>query len=137
MYDSEVACEDIKFDTKPKLPKMEYKGSVSLTLKLGIEVSALAGLIVGNVGAGLKATATVSTNDLSIYPKNSANIFLPQDAVTADSIHCCDVCQKIHLGITVIAEGKLSIGWDLKDKLKIFQFIPDKINVGKALSMQM
>lgn len=131
-YDSDHGLEEIDFDTEPVTTKLNLSGSATVELKVGIEVSALKGLVKGSVAGGVSVTVTGSKDGL-LYsnPLPGANVFIADADTDGESIHACEKCLKLTATTKVSIEVKLGVGFDVKDKSKILKKLDDVFQVGK------
>lgn len=138
VFDSYTGLESINFDSSPVILQANVKGSLTLDIKVGFEVSALKGLITGSVAGGFKATATcqfigVSTGsvDNQTYNQNGTGVFKPDPPMSANHIHADEECYKIEITFKVYIEVKGTIGFAFKDDNRIFKLL-NKLRYEKA-----
>ena len=117
VFDSDDGLEWIIFDTEPFFSKLELQGELSVEFKAGIELKALKGLLKASVTGGIQGTATVGSDTDSDprYNQTGKMVFMPEPAVTADTVHYDERCRRIRLEVKLIIEAKVSAGFDIKD----------------------
>ena len=128
VFDSDKGFETINFDTDPIITQANVKGSLTLDVKVGFEVSALKGLVTGSVAGGFKATATAqlaskSTGivDNQTYNKNGTSVFKADPETESMSIHADEKCIKIDITFKVYIEVKVTAGLRFDNDKKIFK----------------
>lgn len=128
VFDSYKGFEAIDFDTSPAVAQASLKGSFTLDIKVGFEVSALKGLITGSVAGGFKATATcqfatasTGSYDNQTFNQSGTGVFKPDPPMTANHIHADEKCYKIEITFKVYIEAKVTAGFNFEDDNKIFK----------------